>query len=51
MGKRKLRLKVERKKPEYIIRPKGRPTKKGTKRYGDYKQRVSGILYGHGYLK
>lgn len=48
MGKRKLRLKVEkneeRKTAEYIIRPKGRPPKKGTKRYGDYKQRVGGTL-------
>ena len=44
MGRRKLRLKVEKNKEkrraELITRPKGRPPKKGPKNYSDYKQRV-----------
>lgn len=49
MGRRKLRLKVEknqeRRSAALVTRPRGRPPKKGTELFKNYKQRVCSTLY------
>ena len=45
MGRRKFRRKAEknseRKQQKLVCKPKGRPPKKGTKKYLEYKQQVT----------